>query len=83
MKKRFIKGTVPNLPYKQAKKKPIPMRVCQIMEDFEVETLEGIMQAKAGDYLVVGFKGEMWPIKKDIFEDTYEVIGGEWLAEQK
>jgi hypothetical protein len=72
--KRFKKDSVPDLPFQLAKKKPIPMRVCQIMEDFEVESIEGVMQAKAGDYLVVGFHGEMWPIKKEIFEDTYEFI---------
>lgn len=77
MKKRFIKGEVPELSYRLARKRPIPMRVCQIPEDFEVESIEGLMQAKAGDYLVVGFHGEMWPIKKEIFEDTYEFIGEE------
>lgn len=72
--KRFKKGTVPELDYRHAMKKPIPMRVCSIQEDFEVETEEGVMQATAGDYLVVGYHGEMWPIKKEIFEDTYEFI---------
>lgn len=75
--KKFVKGTVPDLPYRSAKKKPIPMRVCQIQEDFVVETEEGFMQAEAGDYLVVGFHGEMWPIKKQIFENTYEFLDSE------
>lgn len=72
--RRFVKGTVPELPYRKARKKPIAMRVCQINEDFEVETIEGIMHAHAGDYLVVGYHGEMWPIKKEIFENTYEFL---------
>jgi len=43
----------------------------QMTEDFTVETLEGVMQGKAGDYLCRGVAGEYWPIKKEIFEQTY------------
>ena len=43
----------------------------QMDESFEVETLEGTMKGKAGDYLCVGAEGERWPIKKEIFEKTY------------
>lgn len=50
------------------------MKCCQIHEPFEIETLEGVMKAEAGDWLIVGSKGEMWAIKKDIFEATYTVV---------
>ena len=40
-------------------------------EDFEVETLEGTMRGKSGDYLCRGIHGELWPVAKDIFELTY------------
>lgn len=40
--------------------------------DFEVESLEGPVQGKAGDYLVQGTtSGEAWLIKKEDFEKTY------------
>lgn len=37
----------------------------------EIKTLEGIMVAKAGDYIIKGIKGEIYPCKPDIFEETY------------
>lgn len=49
-------------------KKPIPVKCIQLEEPFEVETMEGIMQGKAGDWLIVGIHGEMYPIDKTIFE---------------
>lgn len=39
-----------------------------------VKTLEGDMHANVGDYVVRGVRGEFWPVKKDIFEETYEEI---------
>lgn len=44
----------------------------QIPVKFRVETLEGLHSADAGDYLAVGPAGEMYPIRKDIFESSYE-----------
>lgn len=40
----------------------------------EIKTLEGTMVAKAGDYIVKGVKGEIYPCKADIFEKTYEAM---------
>lgn len=40
-----------------------------------VETLEGIMTASLGDYIVKGVNGEFYPVKPEIFEKTYEVLG--------
>lgn len=39
----------------------------------EIKTLEGTMTAKTGDYIIKGVKGEIYPCKPDIFEETYEV----------
>ena len=39
-----------------------------------IETLEGIMQVKIGDWIIRGIKGEIYPCKPDIFEKTYELI---------
>lgn len=40
----------------------------------EIPTLEGIMQANIGDYIIKGVKGEFYPCKPDIFEMTYELV---------
>lgn len=37
-----------------------------------IKTLEGTMEAKKGDYIIQGVKGEVYPCKSDIFELTYE-----------
>ena len=42
-----------------------------------VNTLEGIMQATEGDYIIKGVKGEFYPCKPEIFDMTYEVVDGE------
>ena len=39
----------------------------------KIETLEGVMAANVGDYIIKGVKGEFYPCKPDIFEATYEV----------
>lgn len=43
----------------------------------EINTLEGVMIADQGDYIIQGIKGEIYPCKPDIFEATYERIGDE------
>lgn len=37
-------------------------------------TLEGTMTANTGDYIIKGVKGEFYPCKPDIFEQTYEEV---------
>ncbi len=74
---RFKKFNVPDYSYKQAIKRPIPIRCIQIDEPFEVETLEGVMKGKKGDWLMVGIHGEMYPCARDIFEKTYRLIDSE------
>lgn len=36
-----------------------------------VSTLEGLMTANVGDYIIRGVAGEMYPCKPDIFAETY------------
>ncbi|MDF7683508.1 hypothetical protein PT287_08350 [Lactobacillus sp. ESL0679] len=38
----------------------------------KIETLEGMMNANVGDYIIKGVNGEFYPCKPDIFEKTYE-----------
>lgn len=39
-----------------------------------IPTLEGVMIASKGDYIIRGVAGEFYPCKPDIFEATYEKI---------
>ena len=38
----------------------------------KIPTLEGDMFASVGDYIIKSVKGEFYPCKPDIFEQTYE-----------
>lgn len=40
---------------------------------FRVDTLEGPLRVSEGDWIVVGIKGERYPVKPDIFSATYEL----------
>lgn len=40
----------------------------------KIETLEGVMVAKEGDWIIRGVAGEIYPCKPDIFEATYEAV---------
>lgn len=37
-----------------------------------IATLEGTMQARVGDWIIKGVKGEFYPCRDDIFATTYE-----------
>jgi len=44
---------------------------------FTIKTLEGVMTGNYGDYLIQGVSGELYPIKEDIFYETYEKVDEE------
>lgn len=44
------------------------------VEKTYVQTLEGKMEISEWDYIIKGIKGEYYPCKPDIFEDTYERV---------
>ena len=50
------------------------VKAIQIHESFTVDTPVGTMYGKPEDYLCEGIDGEKWPVKKAIFEKTYEVV---------
>ena len=39
-----------------------------------IATLEGHMEMSPSDMLITGVKGEIYPCKRDIFEQTYEAV---------
>ena len=40
----------------------------------EIPTLEGVMQANVGDWIIKGVNGEFYPCKPDIFAKTYDAV---------
>ena len=46
----------------------------RIDEPFEVDTIEGLHTAKAGDWLALGQAGELYPIDAAVFAATYELV---------
>lgn len=56
-------------------KKPVKVEARGPIESEEyIETLEGTMKASVGDYIIRGVRGELYPCKPDIFEETYEGV---------
>lgn len=39
-----------------------------------IDTLEGAMRAAAGDWIIKGIKGELYPCKHEIFIQTYDPV---------
>lgn len=43
-------------------------------DHLDISTLEGVMRADIGDYIIRGVSGEIYPCKPDIFNKTYQKI---------
>ena len=61
--------------FQKAMKKPIPIECMEMDQAFEVETLEGVMKGKEGDWLMKGVSGEMYPCDREIFLKSYDIVG--------
>ena len=59
----FMKGSGAYIDYSESK-----------LGIIKIPTLEGVMDGKAGDYIIKGIKGEFYPCKPDIFNSTYELV---------
>lgn len=42
--------------------------------DLMISTLEGMMYATFGDYIIKGVNGEYYPCEANIFKETYEAV---------
>lgn len=42
--------------------------------EVHIRTLEGVMIASPGDFIIKGIKGEIYPCKPDIFNATYDQV---------
>ena len=60
--------------FKKFRKIPIVIEAYQTDEELEIETLEGVMKANKGDWIIKGVKGELYPCKPDVFDMTYEEV---------
>lgn len=61
----------------------VPSWIADAMDDgsvsvyqdrIEIHTLEGVMTASPGDWIIRGVKGELYPCEPDIFEATYKLV---------
>lgn len=43
-----------------------------------IQTLEGEIEARVGDWIIEGVKGEFYPCKPDIFDLTYDEVRPEY-----
>ncbi len=73
-----IKDLQPSMTFmhqaKYYRKRPVAIRAMRIHEEFEVETEEGVMKGKPGDWLIQGVEKELYPCKHSIFRKTYEEV---------
>lgn len=46
-----------------------------VKRSVQIPTLEGTMTASVGDWVIRGVKGEFYPCKPDVFEQTYQEVG--------
>ena len=56
------------------RKKPVVVEAYQTNKVLFISTLEGIMRADIGDWIITGIRGEQYPCKPDVFEKTYEAV---------
>lgn len=56
------------------RKKPVIIEAYQTDTELDIPTLEGIMHANVGDWIITGVQGEKYPCKPDVFEKTYERV---------
>ncbi len=60
--------------FKKYRKRPVIIQAAVVTEHMDIETLEGVMHAHPGYYLIIGVAGEKYFCKPDIFEKTYEPV---------
>ena len=65
----------------QYRKKPVIVEAYQTDTSITIHTLEGDLKGEKGDWIITGLRGEQYPCKPDIFEETYEAV--EAVAQEK
>lgn len=62
-----------NLKFK-ARKKPVVLDAEISRGEKIIHTLEGDVKAHKGDVIITGVNGEQYPVARDIFDKTYDII---------
>jgi hypothetical protein len=58
----------------RVRKRPVEVLARPVDEREEIVTREGTLTAVPGDYIIRGVEGELYPIAKEIFAQTYDVV---------
>ncbi len=58
----------------KVRKMPVVVDAVQTDIEMYIKTLEGVMKASPGDWIITGVNGEKYPVKPDIFQKTYEIL---------
>lgn len=45
-----------------------------LLKEIMIDTLEGVMCMTKDHYLIIGAKGEIYPCRIDVFNETYNII---------
>lgn len=61
--------------WKKCRKRPVTVEFRECVPGEVVHTREGTLIAQEGDLIIRGVEGEVYPIGRDIFERTYDVLG--------
>lgn len=56
------------------KERTEPGAIWKVGDDLQVRTLEGVMTARPGDWIIRGTEGELYPCKPSVFERKYEAV---------
>ena len=69
MAERNIIGKIEESKFEKFMKIPVEIEAYQTDEEVYIETLEGVMKADKGDWIIKGVKGELYPCKPDVFKN--------------
>lgn len=72
-----LMGRRKDKPMAKYRKKPVLVEAYRTDVEMDIPTLEGVMHANVGDYIITGVQGEQYPCKPDIFWETYERVEDE------
>lgn len=56
------------------RKRPVEVRAKKMDRPFRITVRAALLWGEAGDYLVVGPEGEVFPCKPEAFEKAYEAV---------
>lgn len=58
----------------KVRKKPIILEAEFAEEPGTINTLEGDLHYSKGDAIITGTHGEKWPVRRLLFNETYEIL---------